>query len=113
VNIVFRSAKLEKTCSIEKQGIREWGPKRARIIQRRLEQLAALSDLKAVGALPPFRCHELKGRRTGTFAVDIDERVRLIFEPAPTPPPLLADGGIDLAKVTAICVLEVADYHGD
>lgn len=66
-----------------------------------------------VSRLPPPRCHALTGDRAGQFAVTTTQQYRLIFEPANVPIPVLEDGGIDLAEITAIRILEVdIDYHG-
>jgi len=60
----------------------------------------------------PSRCHELTGgRRAGQLSVDLDHPCRLIFEPDHDPIPLLADGGLDWSKVTAIRILGVEDTH--
>lgn len=37
---------------------------------------------------------------------------RLVFTPDHDPVPLLDDGGIDRASVTAIRIEEIVDYHG-
>lgn len=71
----------------------------------RCETLAEISHL------PPPRCHELEGQRAGQFAVDIDKNYRLIFTPDHDPVPRKDDGGIDLAQVTEITILEITDYH--
>jgi proteic killer suppression protein len=61
--------------------------------------------------LPQVRCHELKGDKQGTLAVDLGHPYRLIFEPAINPIPRKSDGGLDWSQVTAIRVLTVEDYH--
>ena len=53
----------------------------------------------------------LKGDRKGTFAVLLQNPLRLIFEPDHEPVPVKEDGGIDLTAVTAITILEITDYH--
>ncbi len=73
--------------------------------------LKAARNLSQVPAEKPERCHELSGKRKGTFAVDLKHPFRLIFEPADEPVPKKDDGGIDLKKVTMITILSVEDYH--
>lgn len=61
----------------------------------------------------PGRCHALGADRRGQFAVSLWGSYRLIFIPDHDPIPTLADGGIDLTRVTQISITEVVDYHGD
>jgi proteic killer suppression protein len=68
----------------------------------RLEMLRSVSQI---------RCHELKGDRAGTLAVDLQHPYRLIFEPANDPVPSKADGGLDWTAVTSVRILAVEDYH--
>ncbi len=75
-------------------------------------ELRAADTLADISMLPPARRHGLSGDRAGQFAVDVQHPFRLIFEPAHDPVPRKEDGGIDLARVTAIRILEVTDYHG-
>jgi proteic killer suppression protein len=74
--------------------------------------MAAASTLAVLGTLPQARCHELAGDRKGQLAVDLKHPYRLVFRPANNPVPLKPDGGLDWAKVTAVTILEVVDYHG-
>jgi proteic killer suppression protein len=113
MDIEFCSRSLEKACNSEKELIRRWGKDRGRTIGRRLQQLAAAETLKVMAAIPPAKLHLLKGKRAGQFAVDADYPFRLILEPNQDPIPTLKDGGIDLANVTKIKIIEVVDYHGD
>ena len=61
----------------------------------------------------PFRRHQLAADRDEQFAVNLDGKMRLVFDIANDPVPRRADGGIDLGLVTAIRILEVVDYHDD
>lgn len=60
----------------------------------------------------PGRFHALSGTRAGQFALGLDGPYRLIFEPANDPVPRKDDGGLDLARITAVEIIEVVDYHG-
>ncbi len=75
-------------------------------------ELRAADTLADISTVPPPRCHGLSGKRADQFAVDVQHPFWLIFEPAYDPAPQKEDGGIDLARVTAIRILEVTDYHG-
>jgi len=90
---------------------RTW-PATSRLILRRLAELAAattLADLRNA----PGRCHPLRGQRRGQYALHTSGRERLVFEPLHNPLPILADGGLDLERVTVVRVIEIVDYHGD
>ncbi len=80
-------------------------------IRRRLDDLEDAKNLEAMRCILQARCHELKGDRAGTLAVDLQHPYRLIFEPANNPIPRKADGGLDWTEVTIVRILAVEDYH--
>jgi len=110
VEIVFAAARLEKLCNSDRELVREFGPQRAKITRRRLDQLRAAENLEVMRNLPG-RCHELTGDLKGTLSIDLDGPYRLLFEPAENPPPVKSDGGLDWNLVTAIRILRVEDTH--
>lgn len=112
MDILFQDQRLAKVCNNESLLIRKHGPIRAKLLRRRLDELRAAENLEVLRSLPQVRCHELKGNRAGTLAVDLDHPYRLIFEPANNPIPRKSDGGLNWTEVTAIRVLAVEDYHG-
>ena len=83
----------------------------ARTIQIRLAVLSNAPTLATVPHTPPERRHLLSGDWSGHFAVDLVHPYRLIFEPNHEPVPRTGDGGIDIARVTAITSKGVFDYH--
>jgi proteic killer suppression protein len=111
LDLFFSNNKLKKTCSEEKQGIKDLGPVCAKRLRQRLEDLAAAETLADMGHLPPARCHALDGKRAGQFAVDLAHPHRLIFRPDHDPPPRKEDGGWELEAITRIEILEIVDYH--
>lgn len=112
MEIIFASTKLEKECNQEKLLIRRYGPERAKLISRRLDEIRAADSIQVLGTLPQVRCHELKAARAGQISVDLKHPYRLLFEPAHQPVPRKPDGGMDWAKITAVRILEVEDTHG-
>ncbi len=112
MEILFLERKLAKACNDQSRLVQIYGPLRAKLIRRRLDEFRAAEHLGIIRLLPQVRCHELKGDRQGTLAVDLDHPYRLIFEPANDPIPRKPDGGLDWTGVTAIRVLSVEDYHG-
>lgn len=111
MDILFQDRKLGKICNDQSQLVRKYGSIRAKLLKRRLDDFRAAENLEVMRRLPQTRCHELKGNREGTLAVDLDHPYRLIFEPANDPIPRKSDGGLNWTEVTAIRVLTVEDYH--
>lgn len=112
MDIMFRTNKLKKTCESKAHREREYGPLRAKLLGRRLDDLHAAYCLADMAKLPQTRCHELKGDRYGQISVDLDHPYRLLFAVANEPVPRKTDGGLDWSKVTAITIIGVDDTHG-
>jgi proteic killer suppression protein len=90
--------------------MRHFGPEQWQVLRRRLVVLAAAPTLADVRDTPG-RLHPLAGNRRGQYALDLRGSTRLVFVSNQDPPPTGAAGGIDEAKVTAILIVEVVDYH--
>lgn len=110
--ITFASSRLEEECNDERLLVRRHGAQRAKLLKHRLVKLRAASNL---GIFPPYRkperCHELKNNRKGQLSVDLDQPYRLIFRPLNNPLPVLPDGGLDWARITAVEILGIEDTH--
>ncbi len=111
MQITFRTRSLQKRCSERKEAVKAYGDQQARKLMQRLMELNAFRNLSEVPHRPPLRRHELSGDRKGTFAVDLVHPFRLIFIPDHDPVPRTEDGGINLAAVTSIQIIEIGDYH--
>ncbi len=90
---------------------RKLGADNAKRLKQRMMELQAAISLEEISHLPPTRLHELTDNRAGQFSVDLSQQFRLIFEPNHAPVPKLDDGGIDLAGVVSITIVEIVDYH--
>lgn len=113
MNVAFSSRKLKRQLEDEKEMKKAYGHVMP-ALKRRLDLLVAASCLADVPNTPPPRRHELSGKRwAGHFAVDLSGNWRMIFKPDHDPVPLRADGGIDLAAVTAVVIVVIEDYHGN
>ncbi|MFP4338494.1 MAG: type II toxin-antitoxin system RelE/ParE family toxin [Halothece sp.] len=110
MDIVFKNRKLEKECNNQKLLEKNQGQKRAKRIRQRLDDLRDATVLAEMKYLPG-RCHELSQDRAGQLALDLDHPYRLIFEPADEPIPTKPDGGLNWAKVTAVRIIGIEDYH--
>ena len=109
--IYFKSRNLQKICSKENEAVKKLGLKMARKLQQRMMELSAAPYLDDISKLPPTRCHQLKGNRTGQFSVDLDHPYRLIFIPANNPKPGEKDVSLDLAKIESIEIIDIVDTH--
>lgn len=112
MDISFASNKLKRQMEDEKAMDKAYGTLAGRM-RLRLDVLRRAACLAEVPSDPPDRRHQLTGDRAGQFAVSLSGSWRLVFEPDHDPVPLLPDGGIDLAAITAILIIEVVDYHGN
>jgi len=109
--IYFKTRHLHKICSKENEAIKKLGLKMARKLQQRMMELSAAPFLDYISKLPPPRCHQLKGQRSGQFSVDLDHPYRLVFVPANNPIPEEKDGSIDLTKIDSIEIIDILDTH--
>lgn len=100
--------RLKKQLSSEKEMLKAFGRERAKPLKLRLGVLARARTLADVPIDPPLRCHQLRGKRKGQFAVVLTGNWRLVFEPDPP-----VKGHVNLAEVRKVRLLEVVDYHGD
>lgn len=110
MDILFSNDRARKEFNTQKILLQRHGPKRAKIIQRRLSQLRAANILEELRNLPG-RCHELRENRRHQLSLDLDHPYRLIFMPAHNPLPCKPDGGLDWAKVTSVTIIGVEDTH--
>jgi plasmid maintenance system killer protein len=110
LDINFSSEKFRKECNDHKTLVRRHGKRRADLLRRRLDDLAAADFLEVMRNLPG-RCHALTGDRAGQISLDLDGPYRLIFTVSNNPVPTKDDGGLDWAKVTAVRIIGVDNTH--
>lgn len=111
LDIAFKTRKLAAACNTERTLKTTYGDPMAKTIMRRLAVLRSARTLSRVPRSKPERRRQLTGDRSGQYAVDLVQPYRLIFVPDHNPLPRLDDGGIDTDRVTAITIMEIADYH--
>lgn len=108
--LYFKTTKLQKQCSVDKEMRTSFSQKMCARLKQRLMELSAADNLGDISHLPPARCHELTNRG-GVFSVNLEYPFRLLFIPANDPIPIKADGGIDLVQVTELEVIAIEDTH--
>ena len=111
MEIVFKTNKLEKILTSEKQATKEYGPEHAKKILHRMTELAAFENLGDVPTYKPMRCHELSNNRKNQFAITSKEPYRIIFIPDYQQIPMNEFGGIAKDKITRIKILEVSNHY--
>lgn len=111
MEIYFKTKRLAKICSKQKEAIRALGMTMAKKLQQRMVELNAADSLHDISRLPPARCHPLSGDRQNQFSVDLEHPFRLLFISTNEPLPRLPDGGLDLKKITEIEIIEICDPH--
>lgn len=110
--ITFRNKKLGKELCDEKTLKRRWGPEQAKLIARRLTELAAAENLETLRKLPQVRAHELSGARAGQISLDVKQPYRLLIISDHEETPRKEDGGLDWQRTTKIKILGVENIHG-
>ena len=111
MEIYFRTKKLQKQCSKNKDAVKALGSACAKKLKQRMMELVAADTLSDVSHLPPPRCHELSDNRKGQFSVDLQHPYRLLFIPANEPLPFNNDGGLDTKRITEVEIIEITDTH--
>lgn len=93
----FRERRLEERYTTGAQGWHQPGVvRRFFLVMAQIDAAGALEDLRAFQSL---RLHELKGDRTGQWAMDLSGNMRLILA-------LRRDADGDYLEL-----IEIADYH--
>lgn len=96
MEISFKSKKIERICTDFSEATRQHGLEMATIIHQRIDELHAADSIETMTRFRIGRCHQLKGERSGQYALDLRKPHRLIFE------------SNDRKSVR---ILEIIDYH--
>lgn len=108
--ISFKNKEVEQICNNFNKTKKKFGKTIAKNLFRRLNQIEAIECLEHLIKLKIARCHQLTGDRKGQFAVYLDKKVRLVFEPIFDENNSFSN--INLNEIKKIIILEVVDYHG-
>jgi len=110
MNITFSEKTLKKVVNDDRKLVQKFGKRRADLIKRRLDDIAAAETLEELRHVPG-RYHELKSNRKGEWACDLDHPYRLIFVPHEDPIPTDEDGKYIWIEIRGVDVTEITDYH--
>lgn len=98
MQIVYKSHKIEKICTVASETVKLYGLDMARKIHQRIDELSAAESVNEMVQYGIGRCHLLKGNRKGEYALDLVHPYRLIFK--------IINDSIDV-----VCIREIVDYH--
>jgi proteic killer suppression protein len=95
---------------INSMAVQKMGAKRAKLYQKRLDDIAAAESFVDLEYLPG-RFHQLTENRKDQWSCDLDHPYRLIFEPAEVPIPKDEHGKQILIEIKSLEIIEVTNYH--
>jgi len=98
LQIIYKSNKLERICTNYDVAKKEYGEEMAQLIHQRINQLKAAASVEMLVQFSVGRCHPLKGKRKGQYAMDLVHPYRLIFEHNKT-------------NIQVVRIIKIEDYH--
>ena len=107
----FKSKKLWKACSDEKEMQKRWDDITRDKLDQRLSELSAATCLADISHLPPPRLHAYTNDPNGKLSIDVHGGVRILFRVGDDPVPLRKDGSLNREAVTHIVIVSVDDPH--
>jgi len=110
MKISFSEKTLKKVVNNDRKLFAKYGQKRAKIIKKRLDAIAAAENLEELRNVPG-NFHELKEDRKGQWACNLDQPYRLIFVPHEEPIPTDEHGKYIWIEIKGVDVTEIVDYH--
>lgn len=114
MQIDYNDKELKRNLLTDTKLRKEYGQPLAKRIKGRLAYLESKKNLGQVATGKPYRLHPLKGERKGQYAIDLDNKARLILEPSHIPIPIRDGEEMDLKclkSVTEITILEILPFH--
>lgn len=108
MQIAFNNKKLRELCENRKKAEAELGSDCSRKLRTRLSDLEAVDNVYELTAGHP---HPLEPDSSREFSLDLSDGKRLVFKPDHEPAPLNKNNTTDWAKVTAIIIVYIGDYH--
>ncbi len=79
MDVRFRTRKLQSYYERSGEAVKAYGEPVARKYIQRVNIIKAARDIDELKRLPALRCHQLKGKRQGQWAVNLTDYQRLIF----------------------------------
>lgn len=99
MRIVYRDATLRRLAEDPSYEPPQWHPELVKNCRKKIQMLVAAKDERDLWAVRSLRLEKLKGARSGTYSIRLNDQYRLILA--------LESEGNDRVVV----VLEMIDYH--
>lgn len=110
MEILFGDKRLEKLANNYRLCQKKMGSIRAKLFNKRLDDLNTAETLEDVRYLPGHY-HELREDRKGQWACDLDHPYRLIFTAYASPIPTDDFGKYIWLEIKSVEIIEIIDYH--
>ena len=115
MEICYKSRRVMKLCTDYKIAKRELGDLVAEKLMSAINFIENAISLMDVANYPPFHFHELRGRRQGTYSIDLGRRLgfRLILEPINGDGEIVKDdkGFYHFERIKIVQILEVSNHY--
>lgn len=98
MQISYKNKKIEKICTDTSYARKKHGLDMAIKIHERVNEIKASDNVENMIKYGIGRCHELKGDRSGDYAVDLVQPYRLTFS-------------VERNEVMIALIKEIIDYH--
>lgn len=105
MKLIYKTKKLHDLCELSsnnKNIIKMYGSDVGIKLPMRIEQLKSFNCIGDIPVFMPFRRHKLEGNYKDCYAVNINNKYRLIFK---------AVNGTDLFEINEIEILEVSKHY--
>lgn len=98
LQISYKNKKIERICTDTSYARKKHGIDMAKKIHQRINEIKASNDVENMLRYGIGRCHELKGDKSGEYAVDLVHPYRLIFS-------------VKRNEIVIALIKEIIDYH--
>ena len=100
MEVQFRTRKLQRQYEKSREAEKILGREIARKYIQRVDIIKQVRDIDELCALPGLRCHKLRGKRQGQWAVNLTGFYRLLFT-------------LEGKKLEIACIEEVSKHYDD
>lgn len=111
MEITFKTKKLETLCENRKKGVSKFNPQVYVKIVQRLNEIGACENMKQLYSLPNLKLHMLKGNYKDHFAINVNNKVRIIFLPQGGVGEYYENGIFQSVMVEKVVICSIEDYH--
>ncbi|NLB63802.1 MAG: killer suppression protein HigA [Fibrobacter sp.] len=110
MKVDYKTKKLKKSLTTDKELLLNYG-NRAKRIKQRINQLKSAENLLVIQNITNLRLHQHVAKGKGTWSIDIQENWRILFKIDCDCIPTLPSGGVDMKNIKAIKITSIEDPH--